>query len=64
MGIKKFDLRDRGIADEHEAGSSVAALAERHGLTEGRISAIINHERNRRELSPDAYYRAKRQARL
>lgn len=53
--------RNRDILASFEAGATVEQLAEAHGVSSGRIRAILNDERHRHAVSPSSFYRKLRQ---
>ena len=54
--------RNRRMFAAFEAGQSLAQLGEIHGLTQARVRAVITDEKNRRTVSPEAFYRSLRAA--
>ena len=54
--------RNRGIFAAFEAGQSPEQLGECHGLTPGRVRAVLTDEKHRRTVSPDPFYRSLRAA--
>jgi Mor family transcriptional regulator len=53
--------RNRDILASFEAGATVEQLAREHGLTTGRVRAVLNDERHRQAISPKPFYRKIRQ---
>ena len=49
--------RNRNMMALFEAGNSIEALMELHGLSKNRVMAILRDERNRRAASTDPFYR-------
>jgi len=60
MSLRRTANRNREILAGFEAGLSVEALGERHGLTLARIRTILIDEKHRRNLSPEPFYRVLR----
>ena len=56
LGYCRTGARDRSIFAAYVAGNTVAQLATMHGLTAGRIHAILSSERNRIALSLEPEY--------
>ena len=54
--------RDRAMLVAFEAGQTVEQLARDHALTLGRVRDILKCERHKRNLSPEPFYRAIREA--
>jgi hypothetical protein len=54
--------RNRSIFAAFEAGQSIAQLGEYHGLTPGRVHAVLMTEKHKRTVSPEPYYRSLRAA--
>jgi Mor family transcriptional regulator len=63
MGNRAFNtLRNREMFAAFESGAPVAELANKHGLAEKTVRALLASERNRQLSSPDQYYQAQRNA--
>jgi hypothetical protein len=54
--------RNRQIFAAFQAGQSLEQLGEDHGLTPGRVRAILLDEKHRRTVSPEPFYRTLRAA--
>lgn len=57
MPSRRMIERNREILAAREAGQSIELLAEQYCLTVARVTAVLVDERNRRMLSPEAFYR-------
>ena len=49
--------RNRQIFAAFEAGQSLEQLSEHHGLSPGRVYAVLTDEKHRRKVSPKPFYR-------
>jgi Mor family transcriptional regulator len=52
--------RNRQIFAAFEAGQSLEQLGEYHGLSPGRIHAVLVAEKHKRIISPEPFYRSLR----
>jgi Mor family transcriptional regulator len=57
MDNKKTKDRNRQIHTAFEAGRSCEKLGEDYSLTPQHIRAIINHEKHRRDVSTENFYK-------
>jgi len=62
MSLRKTADRNRAIFAAFEAGRSAESLGEQYGVTVERVRVILTDERNRRDLSPESFYRILREA--
>jgi len=54
--------RNRVIFAAFEAGQSLEQLSEHHGLSPGRVHAVLMAEKHKRTVSPEPFYRSLRAA--